>query len=211
MRRVAHTVRDRLDDTLNSGATRAVDNTPARRLAFESMERCLKPLVLVALAVLTMSATRAVADDSATSPLGSPFSSSSSSPSTTSSTGGYSPAVPVSELARPSGFLDPSRFKMSTEISFGTTYGGGTSGLQLMHFGYQFSAPLAMRVSVGNAFGPTTMQSNHPFLEGLDLAYRPFRSMMINVQYRDIRSPLQLSGYGYGLDPVSAWPGYFGH
>jgi hypothetical protein len=177
------------------------------------MERRLKPLVLIALAALTMSATRVVADDGATSPLGSPFSSTSSPSGTYSpaTNGTYSPAVPVSELARPSGFLDPSRFKMSTEISFGTTYGGGTSGLQLMHFGYQFSAPLAMRVSVGNAFGPTTMQSNHPFLEGLDLAYRPFKSMMINVQYRDIRSPLQLTGYGYGFDPAYAWPGYFGH
>jgi len=161
---------------------------------------------LLAAAVLTTSAGLAIADDTATSPLGSPFS------TTSSPSGTYSPAVPVSELARPSGFLDPSRFKMSTEISFGTTYGGGTSGLQLMHFGYQFSAPLAMRVSVGNAFGPTTMQSNHPFLEGLDVAYRPFKSMMINVQYRDIRSPLQLSnGYGYGFDPAYAWPGYFGH
>jgi hypothetical protein len=169
------------------------------------MERHLKPVLLVALAALTMSATAAFADDSASSPIGSPFT------TTASPSGTYSPAVPVSELARPSGFLDPSRFKMSTELSFGTGYGGQTSGLQLMHFGYQFSAPLAMRVSLGNAFGPTTLQSNHPFLEGLDLAYRPFKSMMINVQYRDIRSPLQLSnGYGYGLDPAYAWPGYFG-
>jgi hypothetical protein len=85
------------------------------------------------------------------------------------------------------------------------------NGLQVMRFGYQFRAPVAMRVSVGNAFGPNTLSgSNHVFLEGLDLAYHPFRSMLINVQYRDVRSPLQLSNYGYGYDPIFGTPGVFG-
>jgi hypothetical protein len=164
------------------------------------MERRLTSIALATLAALTMGAAAAFADDTpATSPLGSPF-----APTTTGTS--YSPLVPVSELGRPSGFLDPSRLKMSTEISFGTGYGGGTNGLQVMRFGYQFSAPLAMRVSVGNAFGPNTLQGNHLFLEGLDVAYRPFQSMLINVQYRNVRSPLQYQDE-FGVNPYYGWPG----
>ncbi len=168
------------------------------------MERRLRHLALAAIAALMMSAVAAHADDG--SPLGSPFGSSSvASPGTT-----YTPTVPISKLGTPSGFLDPSRFHMSTEISFGSGWGttnGGVNGLQVVRFGYQFKAPLAMQVSVGNAFGPNTLygSSNHPFLEGLDLSYRPFQSMLINVQYRDVRSPLQLqNGYGW-YSPYSAF------
>ena len=175
-----------------------VDPAPPSLLG---MDRRLQPLALAVIAALTMSAVAAHADDS--SPLGSPFGT-----STTSSTSSFSPAVPISKLANPSSFLDPTRFHMSTEISFGTGLGAdGVNGLQVMRFGYQFKAPLAMQVSVGNAFGPNTLSgsNNHLFLEGLNVAYRPFQSMSINVQYRNIRSPLQY-GYGpYGYDP------YFGY
>ena len=163
---------------------------------------------LAVCAALMMSAMAALADDD--SPLGSPFGASTPVPGTS-----YTPAVPISPLAHPSGllsgFLDPSRFKMSTEISFGSGWGGtGMNGLQIMRFGYRFSNPLAMQLSVGNAFGPNTLNGsqNHPFIEGLDLAYHPFKSMLLNVQYRDIRSPLQLGGYGY--DPIYGPGGSFG-
>lgn len=114
--------------------------------------------------------------------------------------GGFQPAVPVSAFARPAAWFDPSRLQISTEVSVGSGAGvqGGLNGLQVTRLSYQFGAPLAMRVSVGNAFGsPSAGNGNAFFLEGLDLSYRPFSSFLIQVHYQDVRSPLQYrSGYG---------------
>jgi hypothetical protein len=107
---------------------------------------------------------------------------------------GASPRVPVSAFARPAAWLDPSRLQISTELSFGSGFGGGPSqGLQVTRFQYRLGDPLAVRVSLGNAFGGPSSRGNSPFLEGLDLAYRPFSSFMIQVHYQDVRSPLQYS------------------
>ena len=116
---------------------------------------------------------------------------------------GYTPRVPVSALGLPT-MIDPTQLHVSTSVSFGSGFGGGTNGLQVTSLSYQFRMPLAMRVSVGNTWGPTAMGNNKMFLEGLDLTYSPFRSMQLNIQYRDIRSPLQLDGYGAGY-PYRAW------
>jgi hypothetical protein len=117
-----------------------------------------------------------------------------------SSSGSYSPIVPVSAFARPASWFDPSRLHMSVEASFGTGFNGQSSGLQVTRFSYQLGKPLAMQVSVGNAFGAGAGGSNGQFfLEGLNLSYQPFRSMMITVNYRDYRSPLQMP-YGYGYN-----------
>lgn len=153
----------------------------------------MKSRVLVAgLAALAMS-TLAHAD-----PLGSPFSDS----------GTYSPIVPVSAFARPASWFDPSRLHMSMEASFGTGFNGQSSGLQVTRFSYQVAKPLAMQVSVGNAFGAGAPGSNGQFfLEGLNLSYQPFRSMSITVNYRDIRSPLQMP-YGYGYNSALYPYGY---
>jgi hypothetical protein len=115
---------------------------------------------------------------------------------------GYTPRVPVSALGLPT-MIDPTQLHFSTSVSFGSGF-GGTNGLQVTSMSYQFKMPLAMRVSVGNTWGPAAMGNNKMFLEGLDLTYSPFRSMQLNIQYRDIRSPLQLDGYGYGY-PYRAW------
>jgi hypothetical protein len=120
----------------------------------------------------------------------------------------YQPAVPISALARPgAGLLDLSRLQVSTEFSMGSTFAGrGTEALQVTRLSYQFSAPLAMRVSVGNAFGPSAaVRGKGPFLEGLDLSYRPSSNFVIQFHYQDLRTPLQLSRTGYGYDYPSFW------
>jgi hypothetical protein len=112
----------------------------------------------------------------------------------------FTPRVPISQLARPLTWIDPSRFHVSTSVSVGSGFGGGTNALQVTRLSYQFASPLSMSVSVGNAWGPASVSSGRSFfLEGMDVAYRPFQSMQIQVHYRDLRSPLQLSPYsGYG-------------
>src|SRR5580765_6046180 len=63
--------------------------------------------------------------------------------------------VPVSQLARGFGALDPTRLHVSTSLSFGTGFGGASEGLQVTSLSYQFGMPLAMSVSVGSTFGAT--------------------------------------------------------
>jgi hypothetical protein len=113
---------------------------------------------------------------------------------------GFSPQVPVSAFARPASWLDPQRLHLTSSVSVGSGF-GGTQALQVTSLSYQFSAPLTLGVSVGNAWGSNTPgRSGSPFLEGLDVSYRPFSSMMVRFQYRDIRSPLQFSADSpYGL------------
>src|SRR5215510_11676351 len=65
-----------------------------------------------------------------------------------------SPRVPVSAFARPDPYFSPSRMQLSSEFSFGTSFGGGPAqGLQVTRLSYQLADPLAVRVSIGNTFG----------------------------------------------------------
>src|SRR5207244_3347472 len=107
----------------------------------------------------------------------------------------FSPQVPVSALARPAAWLDYSRMHITTEFSVGSGLSGtGTNALQVTRLSYQFGAPLAMQVSVGNAFGAGGLsRGNSMFLEGLDVSYHPSSSLLIQLRYQDVRSPLQLS------------------
>ncbi len=113
----------------------------------------------------------------------------------------FAPRVPVSEFARPAAWFDPTRLRVSTTVSVGTGWGGRTDGLQVTSLSYQVAAPLAVRFSLGNAFGASAAERGRGmFLEGLAVAYRPHPSFQINLDYRDIRSPLQYSTYpGIGL------------
>lgn len=117
---------------------------------------------------------------------------------------GYAPQVPVSAFARPAAWFDPSRLQISTSVSFGTSGSsmGGMNGLQVTRLSYKFGAPLAMSVSLGNAFGGNMAGSGQGgfFLEGLNLSYQPFGNFRIDVQYQDVRSPLQYGRYG-AYDP----------
>jgi hypothetical protein len=112
-------------------------------------------------------------------------------------TGGATPRVPVSPLARPAAWLDPSRLHITSELMVGTGFGGASSGLQVTRLQYQLGQPLALRVSVGNAFGGANTRDNAFFLEGLDLSYQPFSSMTFQVHYQDVRSPLQYGSGGF--------------
>lgn len=111
---------------------------------------------------------------------------------------GALPLVPISSFARPAAWLDASRLHVTTELSFGTGFQGGPAqGLQVTRLSYQLGQPLALRVSLGNAFGGQGGRDPSFFLEGLDLAYQPFGSFQIQVHYQDLRSPLQYSRTGF--------------
>ena len=115
---------------------------------------------------------------------------------------GFTPKVPVSAFATPAHWFDPSRFHLSTSISMGSGFTGGTDALQVTSLSYQFKAPVWMSVNVGNAWGPSSAGKSSMFLEGLDLGMRPFSNLQIQVHYRDFRSPLQYREfdrpYGWG-------------
>ena len=112
----------------------------------------------------------------------------------------FAPLVPVSAFARPAGWFDSSRLRVSTSVSVGTGWGGRTDALQVTSLSYQLASPLAVRLSVGNTFGTGLVGNGRGmFLEGFAVAYRPHPAFQINVDYRDVRSPLQYSNtYGIG-------------
>jgi hypothetical protein len=107
---------------------------------------------------------------------------------------GFSPRVPISALGIPSSWFDPARLHFSSVTSVGAGgFSGGTSALQVTSLSYQFAAPVSMSVSLGNAWGSTGVDGRSSFfLEGLNLLYHPSPSMQFQIQYRDVRSPLQL-------------------
>lgn len=105
----------------------------------------------------------------------------------------YTPRVPISALARPLGWLDPSKLHFSSMTTVGSGGSNGFDALQVTSLHYSFAAPLAMSVSLGNAWGPAAADGRSSFfLEGLNLQYRPSPSLQLQIQYRDVRSPLQL-------------------
>ena len=120
---------------------------------------------------------------------------------------GFQPRVPVSALGSLGSWFDPSRLHMSTTFSVGSGWGGGsTSALNVTSLSYQFRAPLTMNVSVGNSFGPgSTSTTSSFFLEGLDLAYHPSANSLFQIQYRNIRSPLQYGYAGFGGPGRGYW------
>ncbi len=110
---------------------------------------------------------------------------------------GFTPRVPVSLLAAPAAWFDASRLHMSTTISVGSGW-GTTSALQSTSFQYQFRAPVAMSVTLGNQLGTGRVgNASSFFLQGLDLSWKPSGNSIVRLQYQDLRSPLQY-GYGYG-------------
>jgi len=113
---------------------------------------------------------------------------------------GYTPPVPVSALARPLAWFDPSRLQISTSVIMGSGFGAATSSqaLQVTSFNYRFGLPLEVGVRVGNTWG-TGFERNASssfFLEGLDVRYRPTPNMSFEIHTRDVRSPLQYDSRG---------------
>jgi hypothetical protein len=102
--------------------------------------------------------------------------------------------TPVSPLGHPAPWLDQSRLHITSEVMFGSGFGGPAQGLQVTRLQYQLASPLAMSVSLGTQFaGGMSRNTNPMFLEGFDLAYHPFESFLFQVHYQDVRSPLQLN------------------
>lgn len=113
-------------------------------------------------------------------------------------------SVPMGGFSRGLAAFDPSRLSVSTSVTVGGGF-GGTQGLQVTRLGYQFRGPIAMSVGVGNRFGGPGQMS--PFLESFALRYQPSRSTTFQFEFRDVRSPLQLSS---ASDPFrrNDWWGY---
>lgn len=120
----------------------------------------------------------------------------------------FSPRVPVSAFGLARDWFDPSRLHVSSMVSVGSSSWGsrGTSALQVTTLSYSFKAPVAMSVSLGNAWGGNTARNAQSFyLQGFNLAYQPSRSMQFQIQYQDLRSPLQYPQPGFGV------PGRWGY
>jgi len=118
---------------------------------------------------------------------------------------GFTPQVPLSAFARTANWFDPSRLHLQSTMSVGTGFGGsGTSALNITRLSYQFRAPLAVSVSLGNTFGMDKARNGGSpfFLEGFDVTWRPSANAIFRVEMHDVRSPLQYGypGYGYGYD-----------
>jgi hypothetical protein len=120
----------------------------------------------------------------------------------------FSPRVPVSAFGLARDWIDPSRLHVSSMVSVGSSSWGsrGTSALQVTTLSYSFKAPVAMSVSLGNAWGSSTPRNGQSFyLHGFSLAYQPSRTMQFQIQYQDLRSPLQRQQSGFGI------PGRWGY
>jgi hypothetical protein len=112
----------------------------------------------------------------------------------------FTPRVPISALARPVAWLDPSRFHVSSSVSMGSGFGGGVDALQTLSLSYRFAAPAWMNVSLGNTWGPDAAGGrNSMFLEGVDFAFRPSASTFFEFRYQNLRSPLQRSPVASGF------------
>jgi hypothetical protein len=122
---------------------------------------------------------------------------------------GFRPRVPVSALGALGSWFDPSRLHMSNTFTVGSGWGGSAANaLNVTSFSYQFRAPLTMNVSVGNSFGPgASSRTAAFFLEGLDLTYHPSANSTFQIQYRDVRSPLQYGNSGLS-GPARGYWGY---
>ena len=120
----------------------------------------------------------------------------------------FSPRVPVSAFGLARDWFDPSRLHVSSMVSVGSSSWGsrGTSALQVTTLSYSFKAPVAMSLSLGNAWGSDTPRSGQSmYLQGFSLAYQPSRTMQFQIQYQDLRSPLQCQQSGFGV------PGRWGY
>jgi len=120
----------------------------------------------------------------------------------------FSPRVPISAFGLARDWFDPSRLHISSTVSVGTSSWGsrGTSGLQVTTLSYSFKAPVAMSVSLGNSWGANTPRGGQSmYLQGFSLAFQPSRTMQFQIQYQDLRSPLQYQPYGFG------YPGRWGY
>jgi hypothetical protein len=119
--------------------------------------------------------------------------------------------VPLSAFAAPMSWFDPSRLHLTSTISVGSGFGGGsTNALSVTSLSYQFKAPLSMSVSLGNTFGPGGIGSGGSsfFLEGFDVAWRPTQNSLFRVEMQNVRSPLQYGSWGRGYpgSPASQFP-----
>jgi hypothetical protein len=109
----------------------------------------------------------------------------------------FTPRVPISAFGLPNWF-DPANLHVTTSVSVGSSGWSGTNGLQVTTLSYSFKAPVAMSLSLGNTWGPGSLQGRQSFfLEGFNLAFKPSRSFLFQIQYQDLRSPLQLQPYGF--------------
>ena len=112
------------------------------------------------------------------------------------------------------GLLDPSRMKMSHQMSMGYFSGGGVSasrGLYMNTIDYQLSRPLSVTTHLGYQFQPSGPAEWNPanhgsqFVGGADLNWRPTSNAAFRLSfYRNMAPNSYYSSYGwdsYGYRP----------
>jgi len=120
----------------------------------------------------------------------------------------YAPRVPLSAFAAPVSWFDPSRLRLSSTVSVGSGFGGGSSALSVTRLSYAFGAPFTMGVSLGNSLGFDGAKGSPFFLESMDLTWRPNSNSLFRFEFHDVRSPLQYRGWGpgYGIGGPYTYP-----
>jgi hypothetical protein len=144
------------------------------------MSPLLRVLVLLVVAASALPAPAMAADSRFSAPGGGSW---------------YQPQVPISALGRPMLGLDLSRFQVTSSFSVGSTGFGGTEALSVTKLSYRFERPMWMSVSLGNAWGRNAAGDGSMFLEGFQFGWRPSANTMFQIEYHDLRSPLQYGRY----------------
>lgn len=109
------------------------------------------------------------------------------------------------------GLLDPSRMKMSHQMSFGYANSGGTGvtrGLYMNRINYQLARPLMLTTHLGYQFQPSGPDEWNPartgndFVGGADLTWQPSTNSMFKLSVAKGMNPYRGLGYsGYDYDP----------
>jgi hypothetical protein len=118
----------------------------------------------------------------------------------------FAPRVPLSAFMAPVSWFDPSRLRLSSTVSVGSGFGGRSSALSVTRLSYAFGAPLTMSVGLGNSFGFDGGKGSPFFLESMDLTWRPNANSLFRVEFHDVRSPLQMRGWGPGYGIGGPYP-----
>lgn|GEM_PF-1954075 len=106
------------------------------------------------------------------------------------------------------GLIDPSRLTVNHGVSFGASFGGGSSlmsGLYQTHLKYQLSNPLTLSLSLGLQnlkYGDNPVAQNS-IIAGFGIDYKPTKNFHLRLQMQQIpfgsylnRNLNQTNGFG---------------
>lgn len=122
--------------------------------------------------------------------------------------------------------FNPANFRMSHAVEFSAgSFGGASSslGMYTNTMAWQFGEKFAARADVSVAYSPfqsgalgSGESKPRVFLRNAEIAYRPAKNVMINLQVRQSPYGSYMSPYGYGPGygyghRSSFMPGMYGH